>query len=84
MNEDEFTRFLTENGYFNIRNINNGTIALLKLVFTTALVIGLDMYGYERRYCYEDPILALRAVNAMQDIDDEPLTGYVAKRGKVA
>lgn len=80
----KFLTFLEENGYFNIRDLGGVWIANLRLLYTTSLVIGLSDFGYERRYCYEDCSMAVRACNEMVNGDDEPLPGYVANRVKQA
>lgn len=82
---EEIRKFLEDkNGYFNVRFISGGVIGLRQLMYTTALFMGMDEYGYERRYCYESRELAIQACNAIVDIDDKPLEGYVAKRGTAA
>lgn len=79
---DELRAWLaTEGGYQNVRVLEDGTIVgTLELLFTRALVIGLNRWGWERRYCYEDRILANAAVLLLDTGDDEPLPGYVAQR----
>lgn len=79
-NRDDMKSLLEANGYFNIRHVDGGWIANLRLLYTTALCIDLDEWGYESRYCYGDKFLAERACNELKSIDDEPLPGYVAKR----
>jgi hypothetical protein len=78
--DDEMIMFLTAQGYGNVRKVEGGFIGLTRLIYTTGLCIDLDAWGYEERYCYGDRFLAERACNAMKRIDDEPMTGYVAKR----
>lgn len=51
------------------------------LMYTRSLIIGLNEWGWERRYCYEDRPLANKACAALKTGDDEPLPGYVATRG---
>lgn len=40
-------------GYSDIRPVRGLLCAILRFNFTTALVVGLDDAGYQRRYCYE-------------------------------
>lgn len=80
--DDEMMAFLAMQGYSNVRKVEGGFIGLTPLIYTTGLCIGLDAWGYEERYCYGDRFLAERACNAMKSVDDEPMTGYVAKRTK--
>lgn len=73
---------LEQNGYYQLRVLADGTVAGLgKLLYTTALHIGLNEISWERRYCYEDSALAEKALQGLITGDDMPLEGYVAKRG---
>lgn len=82
MNDQELLAFLKDNGYFHLRVLEDGAVVGLgKLMFTTALHIGLTELSWERRYCYEDPALAEKAIAALKTGEDFPLEGYVAKRG---
>lgn len=59
---------LSANGYSCVRNLNKQWCALKQFNFTTALVVGLDDVGYQRRYCYEhwaDAHTALLAWNGL-------------------
>jgi hypothetical protein len=79
--ESELAGWLAQNGYDNVRVLADGTIVgTTRLLFTTGLCVGLDRWGWERRYCYEDRQLAAKACEAMQSGDDEPLPGWVARR----
>jgi hypothetical protein len=50
MTEDE----ARELGYLMARQLPDGTwIALQRMAYTIALMVGLDPVGYESRYCYE-------------------------------
>lgn len=74
---------LKDNGYKNIRVLDDGTIVgTLDLLFTRAVCIDLNEMGWGSRYCYPDRDLAVKACNAMVDGDHPPLLGYVAQRGK--
>lgn len=68
-------------GYFSLRELEDGTVVGLgKLLYTTALFIGLNSTGWERRYCYPEEQQAQKALGCLQTGDDEPARGYVAKR----
>lgn len=42
-------------GYFHCRSLPEGKIAAnMDMLTTRAIIVGLDSYGYERRYCYQD------------------------------
>jgi len=49
-------------------------------MFTTALYIGLNMTGWERRFCYKDEDALARTLKELKTGDDEP-TGWIARRG---
>lgn len=41
-------------GYTDLKQVpKRGLCALLPMAYTTALVYGIDKYGYAGRYCYE-------------------------------
>lgn len=80
MTQDELIKFLKspENGYFNVRIIDGRIIANLQMLFTTALCLDLDEWGFKKRYCYESRYLGQKACKELKHPDDEPLEGYVA------
>lgn len=68
--------------YAVVRVLDDGTIiAIQRLMYTVGLFVDLDAIGWGSRYCYEDPGMALAALVTMKTGDDEPLPGYIAKRG---
>lgn len=80
----KLTMFLIENGYKNLRTLEDGTIVgTLDLLYTRSLVVDLTQEGWGKRYCYENRGKAVSACKAMLSGDDEPLAGYVASRGRV-
>jgi len=79
-NKAEFLKFLAENGYFNVRELPDGTFAgLYKLLFTTAICTGLDEMGYAYRWCFDDPVLALTELTRIETMDEQPI-GFIARR----
>lgn len=44
---------LSASGYTEIRVLRGQLCAVKKFNYTTAVVVGLDDVGYQRRYCYE-------------------------------
>jgi hypothetical protein len=63
-----------------VRVLDDGSIAAVgRLVTTTAVYLGMNRYGWERRYCYTDLIQALEVLYALKSEDDEP-EGWVARR----
>lgn len=69
--------------YQNLRLLPDCTIAgTTRLMFTTAVVTGLNMTGYENRWCFENLGYALAALSDLQNVD-YPLfdhEGLVANR----
>lgn len=66
--------------YGDIRVLPDGSIAgLHDLLYTRAVYTGLNLYGWAKRYCFEDRALALQRFNELQSEDDVP-AGYVARR----
>jgi len=64
LNEDkDLADILRKNGYIAWREMPDGTVnGVMKFLFTYGLMIGLDIVGYQRRYCYSnigDAMLAL-------------------------
>ena len=77
---ESFVRFLEDNGYTDIRILEDGSFAALyQLLFTTALHTGLDAFGFEYRFCFEDPVRARSELAKLTCVDDVP-TGWVARR----
>lgn len=73
--------FLRSQEYYALVVLGDGTICgLSRLMYTTALYIGLNGDGWERRYCYPEEQQAQKALGYLQTGDDEPARGYVAKR----
>jgi hypothetical protein len=66
--------------YEHVRMLEDGTIiGLGRLMYTVALFVNMDLTGYEKRYCFKDPALAVKAYQTMQKGDDEP-EGWIARR----
>lgn len=66
--------------YQHVRMLEDGTIVGLgKLMFTTAIYMDMDEWGYGRRFCFESPQQAMSELQRLQCGDDEP-TGWIAKR----
>ncbi len=79
MTQEELIKWLEdENGYFNVRVIDNRIIANLQMLFTCALVLDIDEWGYKKRYCYESRYQAQRACLDLKHPDDIPLEGWTA------
>lgn len=77
---DPMITFLMRQGYNPIRRLDDGTyIAIGNLVFTKALYVGCDRFGYKHRFCFRDLNECLAQFDAYTDILYEP-TGWIARR----
>lgn len=53
-------KFLEEQGYFNIMLKNGEWTAMFQFAFSVAIVSELHQGGYNQRWCYHSPIVALQ------------------------
>lgn len=84
LTDAQFRAFLAENGYYAIRQLPDGTwAALIRLMFTTGMCVGIHSFGWTRRYCYENECNARGALADLQAWDDAPEPTYVARRGEI-
>ena len=84
MGEDETLRQRIQQlgNYLVVDFLRDGTIiGLGDLMFTRASYIDLDLYGWGKRFCFEDRDLAVEEYMKLKTGDDEP-TGWVARRGQ--
>lgn len=73
--------FLEEQGYTDLVELQSGEIAgILKFLFTTGLVVGLDKYGYRIRFCYEFTNEA-RVALELWDGKDFPPGNWIKAKG---
>lgn len=80
MNNSNLMMFLESQGYTDLRELEDGTIAgMTRLMFTKAIVLGLTKDGWEYRYCYEDFGRASHEFAKIKTVDDVP-SGWVARR----
>ena len=60
-------------GYRQLRRLPSGEIAgISRLLYTTALFVGIDGTGYRLRYCYENDLHALEALKQWDGTGDPP------------
>lgn len=80
--ENNLKNFLSYNGYYEIIELEDHSVAALSdLLFTTGLFMGLDEFGWEKRFCYDSQSTAyaeLRKLNKLTDIPEN----WIAKRPK--
>lgn len=64
MDRAELHAFLTQEGYNHLRMVGQRLCGLYNFMFTYGLVYGLDESGYAGRYCYENGMDALNALES--------------------
>jgi hypothetical protein len=80
INAPGFEEWLRMN-YREVRKLPDGSYAGIdRLLFTTAIFLDLDRWGWGKRFCFEDHALAAQRFNELQSADDEP-QGFIARRG---
>jgi hypothetical protein len=80
MNDLHLIEFFKANGYENVTKINNKWCGLIRLAFTSGLVVGLNQYGYERRYCFHTWSEALESLLVWDGID-HPSGNWIKCKG---
>ncbi len=75
-------KYFMSMGYSDPKQLKDGTwIALVPLMFTTGLCMGLDLLGWSKRYCFEEEDKAQEEYEKLKSFDDVP-EGWIAKRPK--
>lgn len=59
---EHLTKALNRENYFDVKYMNGRFYALQQQVYTVGLFVGLDLHGYEHRYCYETLLEAKTAI----------------------
>lgn len=76
----DLIEFLKTQEYFDLKELEDGTIiGKGGLAFTTAIYIGLDKWGWEKRFCFDNRAVLDEEFNKLKTNDDEP-AGYIARR----
>ena len=66
--------------YLFPRLLEDGSVAaILPLMFTTSIVLGLNPYGYEYRFCFKHADDAIAQLTLLKTMEDIP-TGFIAHR----
>lgn len=69
-------------GYTSPKLINGVWCGILRLVFNTGLVVGIDEYGYLYRYCYHTFKEANEALLKYNDINEHPPGDWIKRKGE--
>lgn len=71
-----------EEEYDNLKEVpNHGLCGNLRLMFTSAVVVGLDQYGYDRRYCYHTMDEAVKALKEWDGLREHPSGNWIKCKG---
>lgn len=85
MNEESLLDRIREFGggsYQDVRRLSDGTIiGIGDLMYTRAIYMDMDLYGWGRRFCFEDKERATCEYEILQTGDDQP-SGWIARRGR--
>jgi hypothetical protein len=66
--------------YQDVRALDDGTIVGMgNLMFTKAIYMDLNLYGWGRRFCFQDRALADAEFKKLQTGEEEPV-GWIARR----
>jgi hypothetical protein len=66
--------------YLDVRALEDGTIVGMgNLMFTKAIYMDLNLYGWGRRFCFKDRALADAEFKKLQTGEQEP-AGWIARR----
>lgn len=66
--------------YLQVKQLDDGCIiALGDLLFTRAIYMDCDRYGYGKRFCFEDKERAVEEFFKLSSGEQEP-EGYIARR----
>lgn len=69
-----------DSSFIDLRTIGGVACGIKRFNFTTALVVGLDALGYQRRYCYEYEFDACSAL-ARWDGEGHPSGPWIKCKG---
>lgn len=70
-----------ENNYSEVKEIKGVWCGVSRFAFTTAIVVGLDKYGYNHRYCYPAHTEATLAFMLYEDPSEAPKGNWIKRKG---
>lgn len=84
MIDDKELRYSLElEGYSDLCEVNGrGICGVLRFIFTTAIVYGIDPVGYVGRYCYQTKSEATKALSEWNGESDPP-GDWIKHKGKI-
>jgi len=78
MNEQK----IIELGYTSPKLINGVWCALMRMMFTTGLFVGIDEHGVSHRYCYNFFKEASDALAAYENTNEHPPGDWIKRKGQ--
>lgn len=67
-------------GYEHVRQLEDGAwVGIKQMIYTTAIVVDIGPVYYDHRFCFVELGDALREIERMRTIDDDPV-GYVKRK----
>lgn len=79
---NELKQYLESEGYYEIKEIpGRGVCAIRKFLFTYGLLWGIDSMGYKGRWCYDNPVEPITAINKWDGIGD-PEGNWIKYKGE--
>lgn len=79
--EPNHAKFYEDMGYRCPFKLDGKVIALREFLFTVAIMVGLDEFGYETRFCYGSEAQAANAMMNWVISGDEKPSGYIKQKG---
>lgn len=81
LNEEELLKIKEMWEFISVRQLeDNSVVGIGNLLFTRAIYTNVNLWGFEKRFCFEDRVLADSEFLKLKDMDSEP-EGYIARRG---
>lgn len=86
MNEEEYNEYqkkwLEDQGYYNVRILSDGLVANYDFLCTTACIVDISIQDVGTRFCYPDRKKARNMCMNLESINDKPLPGMTAIKGR--
>lgn len=73
-----------ENNYSEVKEIKGVWCGVSRFIFTTAIVVGLDEYEYNHRYCFPRNSEAIESFKTYSDPTAAPSGNWIKRKGEGA
>jgi hypothetical protein len=81
MTKDETMTVWEESGSYSFRDIKGVLCGLSNFMYTCGILIGVNGYSYERRYCFETAQEAVDALSDYEDTSIHPTGNWIKCKG---